>query len=288
MWWELSKFSEDIERLEVLLFEIAAHDDELKSFGLRYVLRIADTEEARVALEEFSSKLENSIRVAPFIDKSISERLNSLLSETKIEDLITQLAVRLKIAERERPSYVARGLAVYSLFLRRLLFKSEPASLFTDKTISIESVLASLSRLRTLVKTLEQVHYQRSADDDEIFKPSNIDINIVAIQIDSAIENLNLSDTIGASEKERLIEYLNEAKAELAENTPAWKKVVGALIICATLLSGAAAAPAAIDNLNTAIKHILGTSVEKAMPNLLPGLPAPQKDGGDEPTTSIA
>ena len=107
-----------------------------------------------------------------------------------------------------------------------------------------------------------------------------MDVNLIAEQVEKAIEIIESSPDIAEPEKERLIVYLSEVKSELAEKTPAWKKVVGALIICATLLSGAAAAPMAIDNLNSAIKHILGTSIEKNIPNLLPEnlLPAKEED----------
>lgn len=279
MWWEVSNFDDDLENLEALLFEIAAHDDELKSFGLRYVLRNSYLKQYQLAFDEFSTKLAACVRVAPFIDRSISERLNSLLEETNIEGLVTQLSVRLKIAERQRPRKI---VPVISYIYRRLSFKKESTSLFSDKTIPLEGVLASISRLKTLVKLLQTEYYRKTGNDDEIFKPSNININYVMIQIDAAIESLNVNTEIGDTEKDRLIAYLDEAKAELTEESPAWKKVVGALIICATLLSGVAVAPQAIDNLNEAIKHILGTSIEKIMPNLLPDHPKRSEESNDE------
>lgn len=291
MWWEISNFADDIEKIEALLFDIAAHDDELKAFGLRYVIGKIDFEEARDAFDNFSAKLANSVRVASITNRAIHVRLNGLLEETNLEDLLSQLSVRIKIAERERPSPIAQGFAAYAYIFRRFLIKSASTSLFTDNTIPLESVLASLSRLRTIVKQLEQDQYRKTSNDDEIFKPSNVNIDLIVTQIESAIEHVTNSEQINQSEKARLISYLDEAKAELAEDSTAWKKVVGALIICATLLSGVAAAPQAIENLDVAIKHILGTSVEKTMPNLLPeikketeGNQAPEQDNSpDEP-----
>ncbi|MHB8392067.1 MAG: hypothetical protein ACYDBH_21230 [Acidobacteriaceae bacterium] len=287
MWWEISQFRNDIENLEALLFEIATHGAELRSFGLWYVLRKTNFEEVRSVFEEFSANLAICLRVAPTIDKSIFERLNSLLRETNIENIVTQLSVRIKIAEREKSGPTARAIAVYNYIFRRLFLKSGATSLFTDETILLENVLASLSRLRTLVKSLGEEHYRRTTNDDEIFKPSNIDINLIVVKIDAAIANLNTSSDIGILEKDRLVAYLNEAKAELAQEAPAWKKVIGALMICSTLLSGVAATPQAIDNLNSAIKHILGTSVEKIMPNLLPAPRAPKEEDGDKRLTLI-
>jgi hypothetical protein len=270
MWWEISNFADDIEKIEGLLFDVAAHDDELKAFGLRYVIGRIDFEGSRDAFDNFSAKLANSVRVASITNRTIHDRLTGLLEETNLEDLLSQLSVRIKIAERERPSPIAQGVATYAYIFRRFLIKSASTALFSDNTIPLESVLASLSRLRTIVKQLEQDQYRKTSNDDEIFKPSNVNIDLIVTQIESAIEHVTNSEQINQSEKARLIAYLDEAKAELAEDSTAWKKVVGALIICATLLSGVAAAPQAIENLDVAIKHILGTSVEKSMPNLLP------------------
>ena len=269
MWWEIHNFADNIEKIEELLFDIAARDDELKAFGLRYVLGKINFENSRDAFHNFSANLANSVRIAAISNRTIHERLNRLLELSKLEDLLSQLDVRIKIAERERPSPIAQGYAAYAFLFRRYI-KFGSTSLFTDNTIPLESVLASLSRLRTLIRQLEQDQYRKKASDDEIFKPSNVNIDLIVTQIESAIEHINNSEKINQSEKARLILYLDEARAELAEDSTAWKKVVGALIICATLLSGVAAAPQAIENLDVAIKHILGTSVQKTMPNLLP------------------
>ena len=286
MWWKLKNFSEDIQKIEGLLFELAAHNDELKFYGLRYVLRRIDFENILTILDNFSSNLAGCLRATPLINSQTGTRLNALLTETNIEDLVIQLTVRLKIAKKERA--VAQGIAAYSYMIRRVFVKSEQISLFTDNSIPLESVLAAFSRLRIIIKSLEEEQFRKTQNDDEIFKPSNIDVSLIASQIEEAIEHINTSNDIAAPEKERLVSYLSEAKSELAEKAPAWKKVVGALIICATLLSGVAAAPQAIDNLNDAIKHILGASIEKNIPNLLPEATAsPVKDNSKKPEKQI-
>ena len=284
---ELKSFSRDLENIENYFFEIAAYADELQTFGLPFVLNRIDVKDVQPVLDEFSSKLATCVRVAPIIDKAIDDRISDLLSESNVEDLVTQFSVRLKLAKRKRLRTIPRGIASFVYSFRSVWLKLGAPSLFSDNKIPLESVLASLSRLRLLVNLLAKEYLRKKAGDDEIFTPSNIDITLVSIQIELAIKNLNMSSEIGASEKDRLIAYLNEAKTELAEESPAWKNVVGALIICATLLSGVAAAPQAIDNLNIAIKHILGTSVEKNMPNLLPKLPAPDEKNKDAGTTDL-
>lgn len=293
MWWELSRFVDDVEKIESFLFDVAAHDEELQAFGLRYLLGKLDFERSREAFDSFSGKLNNCLKVASIDNRSIYNRLESLLEESKLEDLISQLGVRIKIAERERPSPLVNGVATYAYIFRRLLKKTASTSLFNDKTIPLESVLASLARLRTLIEELQNEHYRKMSSDDEIFKPSNVNVNIIAAQIESAIEDVTNS-VLNESEKTRLVSYLNEAKSELAEESPAWKKVIGALVICSTLLGGIAVAPQAVDNINSAIRGILGSSVEKNIPNLLPAPKldnnlSPQDDSdGDDSETLLA
>jgi len=278
MWLKFYTLEEELEAIEALLYELATLEDELRYMGLRYTLRRLDLDKARPAFEGFSGKIADCRRAAPLISKELASQLTSLLDETKIDNLITQLAVRLKLAEMERPKQFRSVLASYTYMIGRLIGKSQSAQLFADTTIHIDTVLASLARLKTVTKLL-RLEYQRiTSDDDEIFKPSNVNIEIVVNQIDLAIDNLQNVTNISPAEKERLIIYLKEAKTELASDTPKWKKIIGALIICATLLSGLADAPQAIDNLNAAITHILGTSVEKALPTLLP---APKLDNSE-------
>lgn len=273
MWLKFYNFEKNLETVEALLYELASLEDELRYLGLRSALRKINLEKVRPALDEFSERLADCTRIAPLINKDLSTQLNSLLNETKIEGLITQLAVRLKLAEIERQKPLRQGLATYAYILGKMLAKSTSIKLFSDDSIRLENVLASLSRLKTIMKLLTAESQHRTSNDDEIFKPSNVDVNIIITQIDLAIENIDTAYNLSRSEKERLIIYLKEAKAEVVSDTPSWKKVIGALIICATLLSGVADAPQAIQNLNTAIKHILGTSIERALPILLPARP---------------
>lgn len=285
MWWKIKKFGDDLEMLESFLIGFAARDYGLRSLGYRFdqfVLRYHQSDEVLSAFEDFSFNIDTCLRLAPLTDKSTSDRLNTLLSETNLEDLVTQLSVRLVIARQRRPLHRALGFAGAILSISRLFSTSQPRYLFTDNTIALESVLASLSRLKMLVRLLEKENYRKTASDDEIFKPSNVDINFVVVQVDAAISDINTSNDIEASEKERLIKYLSEAKIELAQDYPAWKKIVGAFVICATLLSGIADAPKALDNINDATKHILGTSVEKKLPYLLPEPPALNKGTNDD------
>jgi len=260
----LLDFRDDLEKLEALLYELSAYEGLLMTVGgLSSVLRNEDIKHAHDAdaiFGEFSEKLAICVKIAPSVDKDIANNLKDLLTQTGIENLITQLGVRLKIEPRRK----------YPFSLRRSLFgplyTPKPIPIFADKNMDLEGVIVYIKRLKSLLKLLSNEMVNRTQCDDEIFKPSYVDANIVVTHINLAIDNLVTSIAISFSDKERLISYLQETKLEIISSTPAWKKVVGALVICATIISGVADAPQAIENINMAIKHILGTSLERTLP----------------------
>lgn len=284
-WHRIYTFVKQLEVIESSLYLLGAHDDELRMLGLGHVLRRIDSKELVGALDSFSENLETCIKVAPHIDKSIAERLTTLLADSKIEDLMAQLAVRVKLAELEVKKPVAQSIKSFAYMFFHVLYTSVGKSFpfFIDKSVSLENVISAVTRLKVLVKILSDEQLRRTSNDDEIFKPSNVDITIILTCIDQAIYHLDASQAIRPDEKERLTKYLQEINAELAKDAPAWKKIVGALIICATLLSGLADAPQALKNINNAIQHILGTSVQKSLPSLLPpeNPPSIKEDGKD-------
>jgi hypothetical protein len=110
--------------------------------------------------------------------------------------------------------------------------------------------------------------------DDDIFKPSNVNIEIVAEFIEAAITSLPNSEALSKSDVVRLTAYLESAKNELASDKPSWKDIIGALVIAAALLGGIADAPQALSNVNNAIKYIIGPSVIEVAPRIrIPELP---------------
>jgi hypothetical protein len=235
--------------------------------GLSRALRNMDSkhaDDADAIFGEFSEKLAACVKIAPLVDREVADNLKVLLNQTGIENLITQLGVRLRIESRRK--YTFRP----STSILGSLFPPKGIPIFADKSLDMEAVIVYIKRLKSLIKLLSNDMANRINTDDEVFKPSNINVNIIVTQIDLAIDSLSTSEAVTPSEKERLISYLQEAKLELASPTPSWKKVVGALVICATIISGVSDAPQAIENINKAIKHILGKSVERTLPNLLP------------------
>src|ERR1700690_886169 len=211
-WYTLYTFAEDLEIIEKFLFKLVAHNRELRFRGLGYVIRQhsseSETEDIIPRLDNFSTKLSLCIKVIPILDKTISDRLDSLLTDSKIEDLIAQLSTSMKIIKNEhhQPSYLNITMAmVDSLVALLSIFLRKPLTFPIDKSIALESVISSIVRLKALVKPLHEQHSLLTSRDDEIFKPSNVDINTVVRHIDMAIENLTISINIRTDEKERLV-----------------------------------------------------------------------------------
>ena len=88
--------------------------------------------------------------------------------------------------------------------------------------------------------------------------------------IEAAIEDISKSAQLPPEQKKELIEYLSAAKREFASDRISWNKIIGAFVIAATVISGIADTPQAAENINAAIKYILGTSVERHIPRYAP------------------
>ncbi len=198
---------------------------------------------------------------------------------------IANLRVQVAIARKEKPSSL---IAIQFRFIRRyfpfMRFIKLGSKLFDDEDISINIILASLYRIESIFETVEMLQHRRRQSDDEIFKPSNVNLSFIAEHIEVAITEIHQA-SMSSAERDKLVEYLEEALSELSKDTPAWKKIVGALVIAATLLSGMAVAPTAYENVNKALQHILGTSIEHQMPTF-PTLP--RHEEGNESTDDEA
>jgi len=212
------------------------------------------------ALDKFPIELSATQRIINIIDSSAHKSLDKLLTETQLEDLIARFSVKLRISEQER-TVVRSTFYILMSAIKVLSFRSGSSELFAKNDVSLEAILSAISRIKSLIKVVGAEAKNRLENDDEIFKPSNIKSTKISIEIDAAISILRSDSAIQQGERDTLIEYLQEAKDELAKKAPSWKKVVGALVITSTLLGGAAVAPQATENINNAINYILGTSI---------------------------
>ena len=209
--------------------------------------------------------------MAKYIDKDLFLQISNLKNTSKIIEELTTISVQLSVLTNKK------SLSTSGDILNSILFQLPYISgmfkhrqLFSKEQISIQKTLVSLTRLSSLIKRLEKLYRKASDLDDEIFKPSKINSDKLIECIDNAILSLETTPSISSGDKERLIEYLIATKVEVSGKNPNWNKAVGALVIVATLLGGVAVAPQAYNNVTQAIQHVLGVSIEKHMPNILP------------------
>lgn len=277
MWYEVHLFQKKIDTLKLFLSELASREEEIITFGLKRVSDWESYEEAKPVIEEFEEDLLEVESLSKYIDSDIHEQLNSLKNESKIIEELTTISVQLSVLTNKKSLSV--GGDVINSILFQLPYISgifKHRQLFFKEQISIQKILVSLTRLNSLVKRLEKISRRASDLDDEIFKPSKIDSGVLLEKLDGAITALRNTSTIASVDKDRLIEYITASKLEISGDKPNWNKAVGALVIVAALLGGVAAAPQAYDNVAQAIQHILGVSIEKHIPNMLP--PPPKEE----------
>jgi hypothetical protein len=136
------------------------------------------------------------------------------------------------------------------------------AGIFEDEgKIPLFRMLTDIDRLLPIVKEIGSSFYQRTQSDDEIFKPSGVDQEQVKIYIDKALINISSDHQLDKNFQDRLVEYLLEANAELAKPSPSWKRIVGTLVSVSAILGGIAVTPEAIENIQTAYRYIVGSSI---------------------------
>jgi len=246
---DLAVFRHNLQQLQDILFELTIRQDEIELHGLRRVLEELPMRDP--LFDEVSADLVRLLRNSEYIDFRIAEELKQLLTEAKIQDAITELAIKLRVAKQKR---VRRGV-FYPIFdsfrsLGLIFFGKNPSQ--GDQLVA--KTLAGVSRLIPMLDALE------TADDDGVFKPSGIDPRIVVARIDAAIQAVQEADNIGTVQRVALITYLETAKTETKKEAPLWQKIVGILVITATILQGIAAAPDAVKNLHEALQYITGAA----------------------------
>jgi len=288
MWYEVHTFQEKLNTLKVFLSELASREEEIITFGLKPVSGWESYVKAKPIIEGFEVDLMEVEELSKYIDKDIYEQLNKLKNQTNIIEELTIISVQLSVLANKKALSVS-GDVLNSLLLQipyiSGIFKNR--KLFSKEKISIHKTLVTLTRLKSLVKRLEKIYRKTSDLDNEIFKPSKIDSDKLLDCLDNAIKALETTNSIASQDKDRLIEYITAAKVEVSGDKPNWNKAIGALVIVATLLGGVAVAPQAYDNVSEAIQHILGVSVEKHIPNILPPPPKEELDNEERSVKPI-
>ncbi len=283
MWITIYSFNKKLDTLKVFLSELASREDEIITFGLKRVSEWESYIEAATIIDDFEVDILEIEDLAKHIDKDIFNQISNLKNTSKIIDELTTISVQLSVLTNKKS--LSTGGDILNNILFQLPYLSgmfKHRQLFHKEQISIQKTLVSLTRLGSLVKRLQKIYRKASDLDDEIFKPSKINSDVLIDCIDNAILSLENTTSVSSVDKERLIEYLIATKVEVSGDKPNWNKAVGALVIVATLLGGVAVAPQAYNNVTQAIQHILGTSIEKHIPNILPP-PSKEEDIPNEP-----
>lgn len=273
-WYDVRVFLDELKFARDFLFEVAANEERLSIDGLRGLKKLSGYEKAMEIFSSIEPKVIACESLARFIDPNIADRIGKINNEGFLLGHATDLAIAVKLATKRRPPATPIGALILSFeFFSRAFGISSQRHIFEDTgTVPIRKMLADLERTIPFVEQLESIYYRRTSNDEEIFKPSNVNIVQVGAFIENAIFHIQSNADIDAGTRAMLEDYLQEAKAELAKDQPTWKKIVGALVIASTILGGIAVAPQAFENVNAAVKYILGTSVEGlgTKPNLGP------------------
>lgn len=267
-WHDVRELNSELQTLRNFFFEIAANQDQLSITGLKGIKKLKGYSEAVEILPTIESRMIQLEKLATFVDAGIAERLRRINQESPFVRQSVELKLTIQLAEIRRPSAsIAGSLRRVFTAYGRLIGISGFRELFEDSgEIPIRRMLNDLERTIPFVEQLKNTFLARVYNDEEVFKPSNINVDEVNIFIDKAIVQITNNYDLDSGTRARLESYLAEAKAELAKDAPAWKKIVGALVIVSAILGGIAVVPDALTNINAAVKYILGTSIESVVP----------------------
>ena len=266
--YEIDSFADELVLVKNLLLRMEAASSLLAVAGMRRVSTWSEYNVGKEALLQLESKLSSVLKISRFVDTEIHERLLKISEESPIISHVAEIGIAIQIAEYQTKN--GSGLSVFdalSASFSRTLRIPRFQSLFADEgQIPIRRMLVDVERVIPLVQELSRTAWRKSFGDDETFKPSNINIERVNLSIEKAIISIDSSVNINAETKLKLSQYLTEAKTELIKEQPAWKKIVGALVIVSAILGGLAAAPEAYKSVNEAIQIVLGSSIDHVVP----------------------
>lgn len=277
---DLKKFREEIDLAEKFFTEFAAREDEILTFGMRKVAKWESYSLVSENLKAFEIQVHEFEEFLRPVDKSLYDRVRKLLNDSNIVESITGIEVALRIASSRKnlgmPSEILTSMLLQLPYLANLFRRR---TLFSEEVIPIQKLIVSLGRLNNLVAMSEKSYIKRWSHDSDVFKPSNLDEEKIIQLIEVAINEIEGNSFLAAENKKQLIEYLYKAKIEFSSERPSWNKIVGALVIAAAITSGIADSSGAYENIDKALKYILGTSIERHMPTerKLPLFKAPQK-----------
>lgn len=284
---DLDKFKDEVDSLEEFFTEFAAREDEILSFGMKKVSKWDSYEKAAPYLRSFEPKIHEFQSFLRPIDKQLFERVRDLVSDSKLIESISGIDVALRIAvHRQKLSFGNEFLSGLVFQIPYIANAIRRKKLFSEEVIPIQKLLVSLGRLGNLVVMSKESYIHGWSRDSDVFKPSNLEDERIITFIETAIEQIESNSPLSKDDKKQLIDYLCKAKGEFSEDRPSWNKIVGALVIAAAITSGLADSSGAYENIDAAIKYIIGSSIEKHTPKSVPLLDCPKEERiHDEPHT---
>lgn len=260
--YELSDFAKRLQEIEESVSFLSANESDIALFGLPYFAKREEIEDNLAKLKSFPADKSEFLRIAKIVDTETHEEALRILEQYKLEQTLLKLAVKISVAKKKKPrnrfSFQLASLLKISRYTAGLVGKKDFLS--SEGGIDLEETLAGLSILIAQVERTSDIYFRKHRWDSDVFTPSNIDISLVHQHIELTIQNISGAN-ITPSDKERLLEHLEEIKVELAKESPAWKKIVGGLAIAAAIIGGIATLPQAAENITKAYEHIMGTSI---------------------------
>lgn len=263
----LDEFSKEIESLEMFFTEFAAREDEVLALGIKKVSKFKSYENVAQYMKIFETRVHEFHEFVRPIDRLLFEKIKTLTNETGLVEAIVGIEVSLRIATQRQK--IPLGSELVNALLFQLPYISNlirRRKLFSEEIIPIQKLLVALGRLKNFVAMASDAYIYQWNHDSDVFKPSNLDNEKIILLIEEAIDNIENGSSLSREGKRQLIEYLYKAKSEFSEDRPSWNKIVGALVIAAAITSGIADSGGAIENIDKAIKYILGSSIEKHIP----------------------
>ncbi len=273
------EFSEEISTIHEFLLVLASKEMEIRSIGFHRLITSSEYKEVIPLLRNFelrTQELESAIRpLSPTLFKKLTDQIYLTEIVNSVYDISTSLQIAEQTLIRKEPLSLLLRLS-QSLPVISLLVKSD--QLFAESNTSIKKTIVALSRLRNLALQAQQEHLKQIENDSDNFKPSNLDEEQIILYIEKAIEEIQYNTTFTSKYKKELTNGLNQAKREFTKKAPSWPKIIGALVITSALISGIPDSKGAYDNVESALKYILGKSVSSQTPNEIPLIQRPFKD----------
>jgi hypothetical protein len=272
--YEIYRLTEDLDTIQSFLLELIRHKRKIQLMGLSQVMIFDSYEATSEALTRIEVNLSKFSKAAKIINPVIGSKFDTTLEKSSIIKASAEISVSIKIAANSETLQLSGSPLGSVMGFISIFSKRNKDSLFSlgNAEIPIRDILIDIERLYPLITSVRDEMYSRTRDDFERFKPSNINTENVTVFVETALTIISESKGIPADTKNNIEEYLQDIKAELARDTPAWKKIVGALVIVSTLLSGLAVAPDALVNVRDALHEILGTSIDGITPTRSPKL----------------